>query len=72
MTHSDKDVETTDIVRRLHEGRFNDDELDAMLNRLTELFGDRDIDLLNVPQDAGEFRGGIVELLSRIPEGSVS
>jgi len=69
MTDDAKGAEAIDIVRRLRDGRFSDDELDAMLNRLTELFGEHDISLLHVPEDAGEYRTGIVELLSRIPEG---
>lgn len=69
MTHSDKAAEAIDIVRRLRNGRFSDDELDAMLNRLSELLVDHDINRLHVPEDAGDYRTGIIELLSRIPDG---
>ena len=40
-----------------------------MLGRLAELYGEHDINLLHVPEDAGEYRMGIVELLLRIPDG---
>lgn len=69
MTDDAKGAETIGIVRRLRDGRFSDDELGAMLNRLTELFGEHDINLLQIPVDAGECRSGIIELLSRIPAG---
>lgn len=69
MTQPDKATETVSIIRRLRDGQFNDDELDVMLNRLTELFGDHDINSLHVPEDAGPHRAEIVELLTRIPEG---
>lgn len=69
MTDDAKGAETIGIVRRLRDGRFSDDELDAMLNRLSELLGDHDINALQVPEDAGPYRAEIVELLARIPEG---
>lgn len=69
MTDDEKGAETIGIVRRLRDGRFSDDELDAMLGRLAQLYGEHDINLLHVPEDAGEYRMGIVELLLRIPDG---
>jgi hypothetical protein len=69
MTHFSKDAEATEIVRRLRDGQFGDDELDAMLNRISDLFDDHDVDSLHVPEDAGEYRPGIVALVMRIPEG---
>lgn len=69
MTDDPKGAETIGIIRRLRDGRFSDDELDAMLNRLSELLGDHDINALHVPEDAGPYRAEIVELLARIPEG---
>ena len=69
MTDDAKGAETIGIVRRLRDGRFRDDELDAMLNRLSELLGDHDINALQVPEDAGPYRAEIVALLARIPEG---
>ncbi len=69
MTHPNKAAEVFSIVRSLRAGNFNDDELDNMLNRLAELYGQHDINLLHIPEDAGQYRDGIVELLSRIPDG---
>ena len=69
MTHSDKQGESSDIVRQLRAGLFNDDDLVNMLKRLAELFGDHDINLLHIPDDAGPHRAKIAALLARIPEG---
>lgn len=59
MTDSGKDQEAIDIVRRVRDGKFSDNELDAMLERLTDLFGDHNINTLHVPEDAGVYRKGI-------------
>jgi hypothetical protein len=69
MTHSDKKSEGSDIVRRLRAGLFNDDELGNMLNRLAQLFGDHDINLPHIPEDAGPHQAEIAALLARIPDG---
>jgi len=69
MTHPNKASEVFGIVRLLREGNYNDDELDNLLNRLAELYGEHDINLPHIPEDAGEHRAGIVEVLSRIPDG---
>lgn len=66
MTEGGK-VAATGIVRRLRDGRFKDEDLDAMLNHLTALLGEHDINLLHVLEDAGDLlhlqsvggRGGI-------------
>lgn len=57
------------MVRRLRNGRLDDEGLTAFLSRLNELLGDHDINALHVPEDAGLYRAEIVELLARIPEG---
>lgn len=69
MTHPNKASEVFGIVRLLREGNYNDDELDNLLNRLAELYGEHDINLPHIPEDAGEHLAGIVEVLSRIPDG---
>ena len=69
MTDDEKGAETIGIVRRLRDGQFSDDELDAMLGRLSELLGDHDINALHVPEDTGPYRAEIAALLARIPEG---
>lgn len=62
MTHFEKRAEAIDIVRRLRDGHLNNDELDAILNRLSELFVERDINLLHVPEDAGS---SVAEIVAR-------
>lgn len=57
------------MVRRLRSGLFDDEGLTALLSRLNELLGDHDINALHVPEDAGSYQAGIVELLARIPDG---
>jgi len=69
MTNFDEGSEAIDIVGRLRAGQFKDDELVVMLGRLNELYGDHDLNSLHVPEDAGAYRDGIIELLARIPDG---
>lgn len=69
MTHSENAAKAIDLLRRLRGGQFDDSELDAILEGLTEVFAADDINSLHVPEDAGEYRKGIVELISRIPDG---